>query len=136
MRGRLTFALTPFVMALALMLPAATLAAGPYVYSIEKNYCTNYPANVFKVLFAADGTTNANKLTIDSKGQTGSPGHWTTYKTWPRVSTTWAPGSFGVLPLKRTYLGDAFAYNRIVFKLRVWRNSTLLWSTKLRSKVC
>ncbi len=136
MRRHLTLALTPLVMALALLLPASTLAAGAYTRSIEKNYCTNYPANVFKVLFTADGTTNANKLTIDSKGQSGSTGHWATQTKWHRVSTTFAAGHYGVLSLQRKFLGDAFAYNRVVFKLRAWHNSKLLWSRKLHSRSC
>lgn len=136
MRRRQMLASTPFVVALALMLPASTLAVGAYTYSVKKNYCTNYPAVVFKVRLAADGTTNANKLTINSKGQSGSPGNWVTYKTWPRVTAKFSAGSIGTLALKRTYYGDAFASNRIVFVLKAWHNSTLKWKTKVHSTIC
>ena len=128
--------MTPLVLGLALMLPASTFAAGAYTYSVDRNYCTSYPANVFKVTSAADGSTNANKLTIDSRGQSGEPGNWTTYQTWPRVTKTFAAYNYGVLSVKRTYYGDAFSHNRIVFTLRAWHNSTLKWSTKVVSRVC
>jgi hypothetical protein len=135
-RRRLALGLTPLAVALALMLPASTLAASAYTYTINRNYCTDYPANVFKVTIAADGTTNANRMTIDSKGQSGEPGNWTTYQTWPRVGTTFAAYTYGVMSLKRTYLGDAFSHNRIVFTLRAWHNSTLKASMKLISRIC
>jgi len=124
-------------MSLALMMPASAAAAGGFSYTILKNHCTNYPAVVFKVSVTAAGSTNANKLTINSKGQTGSPGHWTTYQTWPRVTSKFVnDGTSHSLAVKRTYLGDAFARNRIVFKLRAWHGRTLLWSAKVISKTC
>ena len=135
-RRRWTFALTPFAIALALLLPSSTMAFSPYGYSVHKNYCTSYPANVFKVVFYADGSTNANKLTIDSKGQSGSAGHWVTYQSWPRASTTFDPHTLGSMALQRKYLGDAFSGNRIVFTLHAWHNGTLLYSHKAISKTC
>ena len=128
-------AFAPFVIGLALMLPTSTLAVNPYGYAVHKNYCTSYPANVFKVVFYANGTT-ANKLTIDSKGQSGTAGNWVTYQTWPQASTTFPAHTLGSMALQRKYLGDAFSGNRVVFTLRAWHNATVLYSQKLISKTC
>ena len=137
MRRRLMFVVTPFVMAMALLLPATTLAAGGYSYRVLINDCINYPGVVFKVAFKAKGTTNANRLTIDSKGQSGGPDNWTTEETWPTKSLSFtADGTDHVLRLKRTYLGDAFSDNRIIFNLKAWRNSNLLYSQKVVSRSC
>ena len=138
MRRRLMFATTPFVMALALLLPATTLAGGGgYSYRVVLNYCINFPGVVFKVAFKALGTTNADRLTIDSKGQSGGPNDWVTQKVWPTVSYSFtADGTDHVLKLKRTYRGDAFSDNRIIFRLKAWNNSNLLYSQKVVSRSC
>ena len=137
MRRRLALGLTPLVIALALMLPTSVLAGGGYSYTIKLNYCTNYPAVVFKVRWGALGTTNANKLTIDAKGQTYVNGKWQTYETWPQKSVSYTPnGADHSVVLKVTYLGDAFADNRVVFRLRAWHNSNLLNSQKVISRTC
>jgi hypothetical protein len=136
MRRLLSLGLAPLALALALMLPTSTFAFSPYGYVVHKNYCTSYPANVFKLIFYADGTTNANKLTIDSKGQSGTAGNWVTYETWPRASITFAAHTNDSFAVQRKYLGDAFSGNRVVFTLRAWHNSTVLYSQKVISKTC
>ena len=40
------------------------------------------------------------------------------------------------MALRREYLGDAFSGNRILFTLRAWHNSALLYSQKVISKTC
>ena len=122
-------------------LPGSVLASGGYDYGVVHDYCGGgYNWTTFyKVREIADGTTGANKLTIDSWAQARDPGHphWYTAQTWPRVSTTFTPdGSYHHLTLARRFRGGLDVGVRIVFKLSAWDHGLLAWSQTLRSTIC
>jgi hypothetical protein len=63
-----TAALSGLAFALVLLMPATTLASGGYGYHFVWDYCggANGWTAYFKVRETANGTTSANRLTIDS----------------------------------------------------------------------
>jgi hypothetical protein len=65
-------------------------------------------------------------------------GRWHTRQTWARRSTTYVPdGTEHFLTLKRTYAGgDIEHFGRLVFTLRAWHNSSLLWTQTVKSTPC
>jgi len=136
MRRRLALVFTPVVIALALMMPASTLATGGIFYSIYKDTCTDYPSNIMRIKFYTDGSTSANKFTMDSKGQTKVGGTWQTYSMWSTKTKTFPAHTASQMFLEREYKGDAFSTNRLVFTMKAWHNSTLLYSEKFKSVPC
>ena len=132
------------VFATALALPASTAATGGFTYSVVHDYCggpmgwTNY----YKVWETADGLTTTNRLTIDSWGQekyaSDPHPHWVTVKTWSRVSRSFTlDGTNHSRALARSWAGGNIEQaSRIVFTLRAWHNSTLLWTQRVHSTYC
>jgi len=122
-------------------LPGSVLATGGYDYGVVHDHCGgtyNWTA-FYKVREIADGTTGANKLTIDSSIQARDPGHphWYTAYNWPRVSTTFtANGTYHHLTLARKAAGGVDSQVRLVFNLKAWDHGLLAWSQTLRSTVC
>jgi hypothetical protein len=129
------------VLGAALALPASTLATGGFNYRVVHDYCggpLNWTA-YYKVREVAAGSTAANRLTIDSWVRANDPGSsgWYRADSWPRVSTSFAvDGTSHHLTLARHAAGGIDVAVKIVFKLRAWHNSTLLWSKKVVSVAC
>jgi hypothetical protein len=148
MRRRLALLWTPLIIAAALALPSAAAAGGmssdPYRFRIVSNYCNAHHDVVFKVKFIAAGWSSANELTIDSKSQMDTGyhrRHWSTWETWPRVSSTFEPAS-GVnhsLILRRVQVNNQHKFVfpiRIVFKLSALQYGLVAWQQTVRSREC
>ncbi|MEA2677718.1 MAG: hypothetical protein QOJ81_1859 [Chloroflexota bacterium] len=146
MRQRLAIGWTLAVLLLALMLPAATSAATygtGYSYQITHMWCygQNGPQLAFEVKNKAAGTTDANRLTIDSwaERRPASGGSWTTFRTWPRESRSFpTDGTNHSLKVFRYMDISASSpwQRRVVMQLRGWHNSTVRASTTIHSVVC
>ncbi len=139
MRRLLKMGLTPFVFGIALMMPlsASAYSIGGTTYEVDKFRCTNYPGVVFKVTVTDDGTNDVTRLAIDSKGQSGGPGSWSTQTNWARKSASFPDdGTTHQLSLQRIYNGDAFSSNRVVIKVKAWEGPKLVWSRKVVSGSC
>lgn len=140
MRKRFALIWAMVVLGAALTLPATTAAGGSgYTYKIIQNYCYGYNGNsvYFKAKQTAAGWTNANYLTIDSWAQRLINGRWQSVYTWNQswYSYNWN-GSSHWLKLWRSYDGNGLYWFRIVFKLRVWQNNTLLATKTIHSVKC
>src|SRR6188472_63724 len=131
MKKRLALLWTPLVLVAAMMLPASTAAASGYTYKIIDNYCFGAGGNSvqFKVKEIAQGWTPANYETIDSWAQRKVGSNWQRVYTWNQVHYSFAAnGQNHWLTLARAYTGNNTYYFRIVFKLRIWHNNSLLAS--------
>ena len=136
MRKRLTLLWTMAILASALALPATTAAANGYSYRTVYNYCNGYQVNL-KMKAIAQGYTNANSLTIDSWAQRRVNGYWQTVYNWNQTYYNFpANGQRHSLTAWRSYNGNANYYFRIVFKLRAWRNNTVLATSTFKSVKC
>jgi hypothetical protein len=141
--------LVPFwfaVLTLAIFLvPASVAASGSnYYYTVLTDQCVRPMGwkNSFKVSETAAGTSSANRLTIDSKSQeyfaSDAHPHWITVHTWSQDSTAFAiDGASHSLTLHRSYLdGNIEQAGRIVFRLRAWHNTRVLWDVTVPSTTC
>ena len=146
MRRRLALGWTLAVLSIALVLPAATSAASygtGYTYKVTHQWCygQNGPQLAFEVKNTAAGSTDANRLTIDSWAQRrpASGGSWATFRTWPQESRSFAiNGTAHSLKVFRyvDYSNSSPYERRIVMKLRGWHNSTVRASITIHSNVC
>jgi hypothetical protein len=144
MRRRLVPVLFAIATLAILLLPASAAASGSgFSYSIVTDRCGR-PfgfTSIFKVSEQADGTTDANRLTMDSWVQETTVSrhpHWFTAHTWSQVSTTFGvDGTSHLLTLRRSYPdGNIESEGRIVFRLRAWHNSTVLADVTVKSTPC
>ena len=137
MRTRLTLISTLIVLGVALALPASTAAAGTgFGYQVKYNYCDGATVRM-KVKNIADGSANANKLTIDTWAQRKSNGTWKTIHRWDRAKYKYEiDGTRHWLTSWRSWQGTTSHRYRLVFRLRAWHNSTVLASVTLRSVKC
>jgi len=144
MRRLSRFLFVPLVLVAAVALPGTALAGGAsFRTHVLRNYCygENGWANFFKASETVSGLTTANRLTIDSRAQIVqlvANDLWQTVQTWPRLTHSFiADGTDHSLTLKRTFAGGGpEQVGRIVFKMKSWHNSTLLWSRTLYSRQC
>jgi hypothetical protein len=142
MRRNLILACASLAIAATLAMPALVAASASFHHTVISDYCTgtNGWSNWYKVKETVSGLTTANRLTIDSKAQTRSVygGGWSTEFEWSRKSYSFvADGSDHSLKLRRTYEGGGIEQQgRIVFVLRAWHNTSVLWSDTVRSRPC
>lgn len=137
MRKRLMLIWTPVVLALAIMLPATTAAAGGYTHQTVYNYCNGNQVNL-KMKAMAAGWTPANSLTVDSWAQRKLSGGWQTVYIWNQVYYNF-PANSGVqhtLTAFRSYNGNNSYFFRILFRLRAWHNNSVLASSTFKSVAC
>jgi len=132
----------PLALAASLGVAAPVAASGGFFYTVITDSCTgpNGWTSVFKVKEAVYDYTGANRLTIDSKAQWHFTNgrQWHTSHTWARRSNSYAPnGTEHFLTLQRSYAGgNVEEFGRIVFTLRAWHNSSLLWTQTVKSTPC
>lgn len=134
---RNTLAIPIGLLILLLILPQTAAAASGFSYDVLVNQCSSSKA-ILKVALKAAGSTSANRLTIDSYGRYSSLFGNGNGRPWPqkRASFT-ANGSSHTLTLKRTYGGNApESVEQLVFKVRAWRNNTVLYQRTIKSKWC
>lgn len=137
---RLTIALSSLLTIVALLaLPTSALAAVDY--GVIHDYCggPNSWTTHFKARVISDGTSPANKLTIDSWVQARDPGHphWYRAQTWPRVSMTFTPnGAYHQLTLARHVSGGVDLAVRIVYKMSAWDHGLVFWTQQIHSVTC
>jgi hypothetical protein len=136
MRRRLTILWTPLVLLIALAVPATVAAGSGYQYQTVWNYCSAGQANL-KMRNIAQGSTPANKLTIDAWAQRRVSGTWRTVHTWSRSVTTFsANGQKHTLTVARSYSRTSAQYVRIVFRLRAWQGNSVLADGSFKSIKC
>jgi hypothetical protein len=144
MRRRFTLFWTLLIIALALSLPAATMAAS-FTYTVKKNTCTasggyyGYGQLYFKVRMDEYGRSGANKFTMDAKLQHRNVGgsRWRTEYKWTRDTYTFPNNSASYSYVSwYSYQPNDFAWHRIVVTLKVWNGGTLLAKQVLRGKSC
>jgi hypothetical protein len=141
MRSRQALIWILAVVGAALALPPTTLAGRPdtaYSFKIIYNYCDGTTVH-FKVKNIVEGSSDANKLTIDSWAQRASQksGPWTKVYQWDRASYKFdIDGTKHWLTSWRSYNGNNSYWFQIVFRLRAWHNKTLFASVDVPSVKC
>jgi hypothetical protein len=136
MRKRLMLLWTPVVLGLALLLPTSTMAASGYSYKTLYDYCDSNYAVHFKVKTIAAGWTDANKITTESWAQYKYFGSWHTDFHWKTSVYKFAEdGTQHWLTVWHTYSGGD-VQGRIVFRLNVWHNTSLLAQSTVHSVAC
>lgn len=141
MKQRFALLWAPFVvaLALALALPASTMAANGYTFTVVNQHCYGSQGqNVyFRVRLTAAGSTMANRLTINSQSQYYSNGKWHKSYVWAQDKTTYSPnGQAHSIDYSYTHEGTNTYNWRIVSKLRAWSGTQLLASKTLKSQSC
>jgi hypothetical protein len=141
MRRRLALLLSVAVLGTGLALPGAAAAStnvtpdSGYVYKVIYNYCSA-DGSYMKVKEIAKGYTPANYLTMKIVAQERRGGRWKTVHKFSLLSYSFTPnGSNHWLTGWADWTNHVY-YVRLKFKLRVWRNGTLLAKKNLISKVC
>ena len=137
MRIRFALICTLGILGVALALPATTLGAeSGYKYKVVYNYCDGKTVH-FKIKNIAEGSTPANKLTIESWAQKRVNGSWRFVHTWDRAKYKFTPdGDRHWLISWRQYNGVPGSKFRILTRLRVWDDSDLLASVNVSSVSC
>lgn len=145
MRRRLTFASTLIALLLMFVLPASTVTAADFTYTVKSNTCSatggdyGYGHLYFKVKLKEWGNTGANKFTFAGKAQHKNlgGGSWVTeynygtfVYTFPDNSDSWYYTRWW------SYDPADGNWHRLKVVLKVWHNSTLLASRTLYGKTC
>jgi hypothetical protein len=137
MRIRFALLCTLAVLGAALALPASSLAGDSgYKYKVVYDYCDGKTVKT-KVKNIAEGSTPANKLTIESWAQKRVDGSWRTVYTWERAKYRFtANGERHWLTSWRTWHGTAGNKYRLLFRLRAWNDGQMLASVVVPSVTC
>ena len=140
MRRRMALVWTMVFVGAALALPSSAAAGTStgYGYKVIYNYCDGATVH-FKVKNIAEGSTDANKLTIDSWAQRAprKTGPWTVVYRWDRAKYSFEiDGNKHWLTSWRSYVGNNSYWWQVVFRLRAWHNRTLLASVDVASVKC
>lgn len=141
MRRRMALIWTLTVIGATLSLPATTVAGTmetPYNYKIVYNYCDGTTVH-FKVKNIVEGSSDANRLTIDSWAQRASQksGPWTKVYQWDRANYKFEiDGNKHWLTSWRSYVGNNSYWFQVVFRLRAWHNKTMFASVDVSSVKC
>jgi hypothetical protein len=143
--ARHTGLLTLALLALAVVAPGPTSAAGEFVFEIRSNSCTSTGGDfghgevLLKVRVTENGLSGANKFTLAAVAQhyTARTDTWQTELTFDFV--------------KVVFLNDANSYrhtrwyaydpkdkhkHRVVVVIKVWHNKTVLAKKTITSKAC
>jgi len=144
-RARRGWLLTLALLAVTVVAPGPTAAAGEFQFKILRNSCTTSGADfghgevLLKVRVTENGLTGANKFTLAAVAQHYRAGTetWQTEYTWDTFKITFPNDA------NSYYHTRWFAYDpndnkkhRIVVVIKVWHNKTVLASKTLTSKSC
>lgn len=136
MRKRFALVWALAVLMLALMLPATTAAASGFTYQTVYNYCSGNQVNL-KMKDIAAGSTNANKLSIESWAQRQLSSGWQTVYTWNTAVYKFSENGLNhTLTASRSYNGNSLYFFRILFRLGAWHGNSLLASSSFKSVKC
>src|SRR3954469_5764903 len=139
MKKRLTFIPVVFALAVALLTPTSTLAAGGYTFTVVDQHCIGSGHNIyFRVKETAAGTTPASKLTIKSTSQYFSAGKWHSSYHWATNSSSFTPdGTAHSIDYSYTHENDHGSTKwRIKSVLKAWQGTHVLAHKTLISKAC
>jgi hypothetical protein len=138
-KKRLLFVWTPFVIALAALLPSSALAATGYTFAVVDQHCLSGGHNIyFRVSLTAAGSTPANKLTIKSTSQYLSGGAWHNFYKWKTNSNKFtANGQAHSIDYSYSHEDNSSSYMwRIKSVLKAWDGTHVLAHKTLTSRAC
>lgn len=130
---------SPLLLAVALALPATTVADGTYTFKVVDQHCIAGGHNIyFRVSLTADGSTYATHLTIKSTSQYKSGGTWHDSYHWKINNSKFTKnGQSHTIDYSYTHTDNSSPYKwRIVSELKALEGQHYLASKILTSKPC
>ena len=144
MRRRLALSSSILAILLVLVLPATTFASS-FTYTVQTNQCdasggnNGYGFIKLEVQLKESGWSGANAFSWDAKFQHREVGstRWYNADSWSRDWYTFPnDGRSFSYSFWYSYHPDDFAWHRIVIKLRVWHNNSVLASRTIKGDYC
>lgn len=145
MRKRLAMLMLPCALLIVALMPAQAVASPSFVTTIERDTCVagagkyHLGQGVLRVRIIEYGKSGANKFTwvgqawhLPIHGTT-----WTNELEWPHYTTPFNDDNASHYESRQfAYAPDHNAFHKIVVRVSVWSNSTLLYTKLIQGKTC